>query len=140
MGGGRRTVAAAGGGLEGASSATRRRATSLLTMRAVLLALLGASAPAASSAQGLFACEDACWAATNNPDVMFKGGACDAVAGNCEPCAMAGFFVHGAMATAASDCITCPQGAELDVAFSDCTGYCVKQGQAERPYSAGKLR
>tara|TARA_B100001013_G_scaffold177846_1_gene106940 strand:- start:1451 stop:2215 length:765 start_codon:yes stop_codon:yes gene_type:complete len=51
------------------------------------------------------------------------------------PCTTCGYYNHEEHAQGAYDCITCPEGYEIDVYFSDCTGYCVPTGTAENPIS-----
>ena len=54
----------------------------------------------------------------------------DDVYGACETC---GYSDDPADALGVNDCITCPEGMELDVFFGDCTGYCVPAGTAIEP-------
>ncbi len=53
--------------------------------------------------------------------------------GACETC---GYYMDVSMSQGAYDCITCPEGYEIDVHFGDCTGYCVPEGNAVVPISA----
>lgn len=55
----------------------------------------------------------------------------------CETC---GYYGSEAQAQGARDCITCPDGYELDVWYTDCTGECVPKGQATRPQVAKTCR
>lgn len=48
----------------------------------------------------------------------------------CETC---GFYDAPEDALGLSDCVTCPEGTEIDVVFGDCTGYCVPSGTALNP-------
>ena len=57
----------------------------------------------------------------------------DSTYGSCETC---GFYSNQSQAQGSYDCITCPEGYEIDVYFSDCTGYCVKEGTASNPISS----
>jgi hypothetical protein len=45
----------------------------------------------------------------------------------------AGYYEDGADAMGAYDCITCPDGMQIDVYFGDCTGYCLPTGTAVEP-------
>jgi hypothetical protein len=47
--------------------------------------------------------------------------------GSCETC---GYYDEVSMSQGDYDCITCPESFEIDVAFDDCTGYCVPEGTA----------
>lgn len=50
-------------------------------------------------------------------------------------CAGCGFYSEKDEAQGPYDCIGCPEGYEIDVAFDDCTGFCVPTGTAETPIS-----
>ena len=52
------------------------------------------------------------------------------------PCSTCGFYDSEENAQGAYDCISCPEGYEIDVYFDDCTGYCVADGTAENPISS----
>tara|TARA_B100000945_G_scaffold269907_1_gene231017 strand:+ start:747 stop:1382 length:636 start_codon:yes stop_codon:yes gene_type:complete len=51
------------------------------------------------------------------------------------PCSTCGFYDSEEDAQGDYDCITCPEGYEIDVYFDDCTGYCVPNGTAQNPIS-----
>ena len=51
-------------------------------------------------------------------------------------CSTCGFYDSEEDAQGAYDCITCPEGYEIDVYFDDCTGYCVPNGTAQNPISS----
>ena len=53
--------------------------------------------------------------------------------GTCSTC---GFYDSEEDAQGDYDCITCPEGYEIDVFFDDCTGYCVPNGTAKNPISS----
>ena len=52
------------------------------------------------------------------------------------PCSTCGFYDSEEDAQGDYDCITCPEGYEIDVYFDDCTGYCVPIGTAQNPISS----
>ena len=52
------------------------------------------------------------------------------------PCSTCGFYDSEEDAQGDYDCITCPEGYEIDVYFDDCTGYCVPNGTAQNPISS----
>ena len=54
------------------------------------------------------------------------------------PCSTCGFYDSEENAQGAYDCISCPEGYEIDVYFDDCTGYCVADGTAENPISSSE--
>ena len=51
-------------------------------------------------------------------------------------CSTCGFYDSEQDAQGDYDCITCPEGYEIDVYFDDCTGYCVPNGTAQNPISS----
>ena len=51
-------------------------------------------------------------------------------------CSTCGFYDSEEDAQGDYDCITCPEGYEIDVFFDDCTGYCVPNGTAQNPISS----
>lgn len=57
----------------------------------------------------------------------FQGGL---TFGRCVSC---GFAVPAIAVAQAWDCVLCEEGYEIDVIFSDCSGYCVPIGTASRP-------
>ena len=50
-------------------------------------------------------------------------------------CLTCGYYADEEDAQGANDCITCLTGYEIDVYFTDCTGYCVPEGTAINPIS-----
>ena len=52
------------------------------------------------------------------------------------PCSTCGFYDSEEDAQGDYDCITCPEGYEIDVYFDDCTGYCVPNGTAKKTISS----
>ena len=63
-------------------------------------------------------------------DTCFSGSI---AASSCETC---GFYELAEDALNPSDCVTCPDGYELDVFYGDCTGFCVAEGTAITPIAA----
>jgi len=47
--------------------------------------------------------------------------------GACETC---GYYSDVSLSQGAYDCITCPEGYEIEVAFGDCTGFCTPNGSS----------
>ena len=54
----------------------------------------------------------------------------DGDSASCETC---GYYMDVSMSQGAYDCITCFEGYEIDVVYTDCTGYCVPVGTATLP-------
>ena len=56
------------------------------------------------------------------------------------PCETCGFYDDPEDAVFAADCITCPDGFEIDVIYGDCTGYCVPEGTAIDPVATADCK
>jgi len=70
---------------------------------------------------------DSCDDATYSGAVCYQGGAGSAA------CATCGYYEDSSNAGGAFDCVSCADGYEIDVYFTDCTGYCVLEGTATDP-------
>ena len=51
-------------------------------------------------------------------------------------CTSYGYYMAENQSQGAYDCITCELGYEINVMFSDCTGFCVPEGTAVNPIDA----
>ena len=67
-------------------------------------------------------------------DVCFPG---NSGYGACETC---GYNTDRSAVQSPRDCVTCPEGHEIDVYFADCTGYCVPKGTAKKPIATSQCR
>ena len=82
-----------------------------------------------------FGCEDEDDKNTSNTSGIYEN-CFDGVGSQVEygPCATCGYYESESQGEA--DCITCPDGYEIDVYYEDCTGYCVEAGTANNPLSS----
>ena len=55
-------------------------------------------------------------------------------------CSRCGFGSSISAVSGANYCVTCPEGYEIDVVQTDCTGYCVPTGTAVKPISASTCK